>query len=61
MDRDRVMPLDGQIDLKLFSETVKSMQYDGYINLGVYNKKLWDENPLEVARLGITRLRILFE
>ena len=49
MDRNRVMPTDGQIDLYKFAEAVKSTGFNGFVNAGVYNKKLWDQDPNEIC------------
>lgn len=49
MDRNRVMPTDGQIDLYKFAEAVKATGFSGFVNAGVYNKNLWDRDPNEVC------------
>jgi len=60
MDRNRVMPMDGKIDLKKFADNVKKIGFDGFVNIGVYNQKLWSINPLELCVDSIRRLRELF-
>lgn len=59
-DRDRVMPLDGKLDLYLFAKTIKKIHFQGFINLGVYNKKFWTLNQLEMAKYGLKKMKIIF-
>lgn len=59
-DRDRVMPFDGRLDLHLFKNCIKKINYDGFINLGVYNKNLWKIDPIVMAKDGLKRLQTLF-
>ena len=61
MDRNRVMPLDGQIDLMLFARTIKKINYNGFVNIGVYNKCLWSLNPLEMATNPFKKLHEDFD
>lgn len=60
MDRNRVMPLDGQIDLIGFAKTAEKINYYGFVNIGVYNKLLWEMQPQTVAEDSIKRLNTLF-
>lgn len=59
-DRDRVLPGDGQADLKLFAKTVKS-KGDFYVNLGVYNKLLWQQDQLLMAKEALSKAVSIFE
>lgn len=61
MDRNRVMPLDGQIDLHKFSKTAKSIAFDGFVNAGVYNKKLWEYDPDHVCKDLYDRMKLIFD
>ena len=60
MDRNRVMPLDGQIDLRKFASVAKSIGFDGFVNAGVYNKKLWELDANEVCKDLHDRLTLIF-
>lgn len=60
-DRDRVMPLDGKIDLKVFAETAKKIGYKSFVNAGVYNPKLWEMDQLDMAKLCMERMVMIFE
>ena len=60
-DRDRVMPLDGKIDLHKFAENVKKIGYTGFISAGVYNPNLWNMDQYEMARKCRESLKNLFE
>jgi sugar phosphate isomerase/epimerase len=60
-DHDRVMVGDGVADLPRVIANLRTIGYLGPLSLELFNKKLWDENPLEVARIGIERLKSLIE
>lgn len=59
-DSDRVMPLDGKIELEKFAMNVKNVDSNCFVNIGVYNKKLWLMNSFEMCRDSLKRLRKLF-
>jgi 2-keto-myo-inositol isomerase len=59
-DRDRVLPLDGQIDLFSFAQTIKKINYNGYISVGVYNPSIAECSSDYVLRETKRRLDILF-
>jgi len=58
-DPDRVMPGEGPIDLRTEVEVLRELGYDGTISLELFNRKLWKQDPSEVLRVGIERLREL--
>jgi len=58
-DPDRVMIGDGVIDLDAEIEMLVEIGYNGMISLELFNQQLWDQDPLEVARLGKQRLDAL--
>lgn len=60
-DPDRVMVGDGAADLAAEVRLLKSRGYGGTVSLELFNQELWQRPPLEVARLGLERLRALFE
>jgi sugar phosphate isomerase/epimerase len=55
-DSDRVMPGDGDIDLKNFISEAKNLGFKGYISIGVYNPQNWDRDPNEVSNEAIKKL-----
>jgi len=60
-DPDRVMPGEGAADLVAEVRHLKSRGYRGTVSLELFNRELWERPPLEVAKLGLERLRALFE
>lgn len=61
MDRNRVLPLDGKLNLNLFAESIKKIGFDGFVNAGVYNKSLWDIDPIQMAYDCLNRMKIIFQ
>ena len=60
-DPDRVMPGDGIIDLKLYCDMLRQVGYDRWLSLELFNRALWEQDPLEVARLGLKKMRAAAE
>ncbi len=60
-DPDRVMPGDGHIDLKRMVTIRKQIGYRGFVSLELFREDLWKRDPLEVARLGLERMRAIAE
>lgn len=60
-DPDRVMIGDGAIDLRAEVRTLREIGYDGTVSLELFNKSLWQQDPREVLKMGIDRMRALFE
>ena len=60
-DPDRVMIGEGPIDLRAEVELLKRKGYDGNVSLELFNKELWQKDPAEVLRVGIERMRELFD
>lgn len=60
-DSDRVMPGDGVIDLKGQIEVLRQKAYRGDVSLELFNAQLWAQDPSEVLRRGIERMRRLIE
>ncbi len=60
-DPDRVMLGEGQIDLASEIEILKEKGYDKWISLELFNTELWEKDPLEVAKIGIDRMRKLLK
>jgi sugar phosphate isomerase/epimerase len=60
-DNDRVMVGEGIADLPRVVSHLKTIGYRGPISLELFNKDLWVQDPLEVARRGLERVRELVE
>jgi 2-keto-myo-inositol isomerase len=60
-DPDRVMPGDGQIDLKGEIEVLREIGYDGTVSLELFNSEWWEKDPSETLKIGLERMKELFE
>ncbi|MHC4405993.1 MAG: sugar phosphate isomerase/epimerase family protein [Planctomycetota bacterium] len=60
-DPDRVMLGDGPIDLGAEVDLLREKGYDGTVSLELFNKDLWAQDPREVLKIGIERMRELME
>lgn len=60
-DPDRVMPGDGVIDLKLFCDQLRAIGYDKCLSLELFNRGYWEQDPVEVARMGLEKMRAAAE
>lgn len=60
-DADRVMPGDGIADLPRVVAHLRSIGYQGPLSLELFNRDLWAQDPADVARRGLERLRGLVE
>lgn len=60
-DPHRVMPGEGIIDLKRTLELLKNTGYDRFISLELFREDLWQQDPLEVARVGLEKMRAVCE
>lgn len=60
-DSDRVMVGDGIADLPRVIANLRSIGYRGPLSLELFNPALWAEDPAEVAKKGIERIRALVE
>ena len=60
-DPDRVMPGDGQINLKAEIEILKEIGYDKTVSLELFNQEWWEKEPEETLRVGLERIKSLFE
>ena len=48
-DSNRVLPCQGFFNLEMFTNKLKSIGYNKWISLELFNEQLWDKNPYEVA------------
>ena len=60
-DPDRVMPGDGQIDLSAEIQVLREIGYDGTVSLELFNSDWWAKNPQETLKIGLERMKSLFE
>ncbi len=60
-DADRVMPGDGICNLKLYCDLLRQIGYDRWLSLELFRQDLYELDPLEVARLGLEKLRTVAE
>ncbi len=56
-DPDRVMPGEGAIDLAAEVRVLREIGYQGTVSLELFNRRLWQQDPAEVLRAGIERMR----
>ncbi len=61
LDPDRVMIGDGAIDLAAEIQVLRDIGYEGAISLELFNEELWAQDPRDVLRLGLERMRALLE
>lgn len=60
-DADRVMPGEGTVDLARVIANLRKIGYRGAISLELFNRALWAQDPEEVCRVGLARIRELVE
>ena len=56
-DADRVMPGDGMLDLAGLGRQLQAMGWSGFLSLELFHAGYWAQDPLEVARLGLAKMR----
>ena len=59
-DADRVMPGDGVGPLKEIERLALAQGYEGFVSLELFNPALWEQNPAEVARIGLEKMQGYF-
>jgi sugar phosphate isomerase/epimerase len=60
-DADRVMVGDGIADLPRVIANLRAIGYRGPLSLELFNRDLWAQDPAEVVRVGLDRVRALVE
>ncbi len=60
-DKDRVYPGDGHLDLRRELDLLRQIGYDRWLSLELFREDLWAANPLEVARVGLDKMRAVAE
>ena len=57
IDPDRQMVGDGPIDLKAELALLKEKGYNGCVSLELFNQDLWKQEPLEMLKIGLERVK----
>jgi sugar phosphate isomerase/epimerase len=60
-DHDRVMVGEGIADLPRVIANLRTISYRGPLSLELFNKQLWTQDPAEVAKRGLARVRAMVE
>jgi len=60
-DKDRVYPGDGHLDLRKMVRLLKQLGYNRWLSLELFRPDLWAQNPAEVARTGLAKMRAVVE
>lgn len=58
-DKDRVYPGDGVAPLVDVLTTLHRIGFDGYLSIELFNPHYWQQDPLEVSRTALTKLKAL--
>jgi 2-keto-myo-inositol isomerase len=60
-DADRVYPGDGILDLREMISILKAAGYARTISLELFNPSYWEDDPREVARIGLEKMKAVVE
>lgn len=60
-DKDRVYPGDGVYDLKGMLNLLRGVGYNRWLSLELFREDLWASDPVEVARVGLEKMRAVAE
>lgn len=60
-DKDRVYPGDGHVDLKKMLALLRQIGYKRWLSLELFREDLWTRDPLEVASVGLNKMRSVAE
>jgi 2-keto-myo-inositol isomerase len=58
-DADRILPGEGDFRLQPILDQLRTIGYDGWISLELFNPTLWQLKPAQVAELGLASLERL--
>ena len=58
-DADRVYPGDGIAPLKEILGSLRDMNYKGFLSLELFNTTYWKQDPQDVAKTGLKKLKAL--
>lgn len=59
-DADRVMPGDGVGPLEEIERLALAQGYEGFVSLELFNPALWEQDPAEVAKIGLEKMQGYF-
>jgi len=57
VDADRVYPGDGIAPLKEVFAALRAMNYSGFLSLELFNRDYWKQDPNEVAKTGLAKMK----
>lgn len=60
-DKDRVYPGEGHLDLKRQLDLLRQIGYRRWLSLELFREDLWAQDPKEVARVGLEKMRAVAE
>jgi 2-keto-myo-inositol isomerase len=60
-DEDRVMVGEGIADLPRVIANLRKIGYRGPLSLELFNPRLWEQDPLQVVKHGLDKIRALVE
>jgi sugar phosphate isomerase/epimerase len=60
-DADRVLPGEGVVDLKRVIANLRKIGYHGPLSLELFNRTLWKQDPTDVCKRGLERMKALVE
>jgi sugar phosphate isomerase/epimerase len=58
-DADRVYPGDGIAPVADVLQTLRDINFNGYLSIELFNPTYWQQDPHEVAKTAITKLKVL--
>jgi sugar phosphate isomerase/epimerase len=58
-DGDRVYPGDGVAPLAEIMQTLRTVDFNGYLSIELFNRSYWQQDPLQVAREALTKMQDL--
>jgi 2-keto-myo-inositol isomerase len=56
-DGSRVMPGDGILDLRGLANQLRRKKWRGALSLELFHEEYWKQDPLEVARVGLEKMK----
>jgi len=60
-DPDRVLPGDGIYDLQRYCDLLRQVGYKRWLSLELFRQDLYEQDPKEVARIGLEKMRAVAE
>jgi sugar phosphate isomerase/epimerase len=58
-DKDRVFPGDGIAPLADVIQTLRAIEFEGYLSIELFNPEYWRRDPLAVAREALNKMQAL--